>query len=135
MADRITPEQRSQTMRAIKSRDSQIETAFRKSLWKLGFRYSKNTRKYFAVPDIVLKKHKVVIFIDSCFWHGCPEHCRMPSSRQDYWRRKIERNKRRDAQVNEYYHDSNWTILRVWEHDLLRDLQATVENTVRLITR
>ena len=133
MSDKITAEKRSQIMRAVKSRDSLIETAFRKSLWKFGFRYGKNRRKYFGAPDIVLKKYRTVIFIDSCFWHGCSEHCRMPSSQQDYWCEKIERNKRRDIQVNEYYHNSSWTILRVWEHDLVRDLEGTARNTAKLI--
>jgi len=58
-------------MSRVKSKDSKIETLFRKELWKAGFRYRKNSGKYFGKPDIVLPKHKTAIFVDSCFWHGC----------------------------------------------------------------
>ena len=135
MPERITAEQRSQIMRAVRSHDSGIETAFRKSLWRLGFRYSRNAREYFGTPDIVLKRYRTVIFVDSCFWHGCSEHFRMPSSRQDYWRAKIDRNKRRDMQVNEHYQNSDWTVFRVWEHDLVRDLESTARHTAKLVRR
>jgi DNA mismatch endonuclease (patch repair protein) len=128
MTDKITKEKRSEVMRAVKSRDSKIEVAFRKSLWKLGFRYRKNASNYFGKPDIVLKKHKAVIFVDSCFWHGCPEHLRMPSSNRDYWVKKIEKNKSRDLAVNKHYRDNGWTVLRIWEHDLVEDLESAVKS-------
>lgn len=133
--DKVSQEKRSEIMRAVKSRDSRIELEFRKALWKLGFRYRKNASNYFGKPDIILKKHKTVIFIDSCFWHGCPEHLRMPSSRQDYWVKKIERNKSRDLEVNNYYRDSGWRALRLWEHDLVRDLEGAVKNTAHLLQK
>jgi DNA mismatch endonuclease (patch repair protein) len=133
--DKVSQEKRSEIMRAVKSRDSRIELEFRKALWKLGFRYRKNASNYFGRPDIILQKHKTVIFIDSCFWHGCPEHLRMPSSRQDYWVKKIERNKSRDLEVNNYYRDSGWRALRLWEHDLIRDLEGAVKNTAYLLQK
>jgi DNA mismatch endonuclease (patch repair protein) len=133
--DKVSQEKRSEIMRAVKSRDSKIELEFRKALWRLGFRYRKNASNYFGKPDIILKKHKAVIFIDSCFWHGCPEHLRMPSSRQDYWVKKIERNKSRDLEVNNYYRDSGWRALRLWEHDLVRDLEGAIRNTAHLLRK
>lgn len=133
MPEKIPKEKRSEIMKAVKSYDSKIEVTFRKSLWKFGFRYRKNAGSYFGKPDIVLKKHKTVIFIDSCFWHGCPEHLRMPSSNRDYWVKKIEKNKNRDLQVNKHYHDRGWAVLRIWEHDLVRDLEGTVRNATNLI--
>ena len=133
MPDKIPKEKRSEIMKAVKSRDSKIEVAFRKSLWKLGFRYRKNSVSYFGKPDIILKKHKAVIFIDSCFWHGCPEHLRMPSSNQDYWMQKIEGNKIRDVKVNEYYKKDDWLVLRIWEHDLKHDFQDVVTKTVAML--
>jgi DNA mismatch endonuclease (patch repair protein) len=128
--DNVSEEKRSEIMRAVKSRDSKIELEFRRALWRHGFRYRKNARNYFGKPDIVLKKHKTVIFIDSCFWHGCAEHLRIPSSRQDYWVKKIERNQKRDAEVNYYYQNKDWTVLRIWEHDVAKDLENTIDRTV-----
>lgn len=67
---------------------------------------------------MVLPKYETVIFIDSCFWHGCEKHCRLPSTRAKYWRDKIERNKRRDREVNRHYEERGWRTVRIWEHDL-----------------
>ena len=67
MADTVSKKKRSEIMSNVKSKDSKIEVLFRKALWKKGFRYSKNSSKYFGKPDVVLLKHKTVIFVDSCF--------------------------------------------------------------------
>ena len=116
--DTVSKQKRSEIMSRIKSRDSKIETLFRKELWKLGFRYRKNSGKYFGKPDIVLKQHKTVVFVDSCFWHGCKKHCRLPSTRKNYWLPKIARNKQRDKEVSRHYKKIGWKIVRVWEHNL-----------------
>lgn len=105
-------------MSRIKSRDSKIETFFRKELWKRGLRYRKNSSKYFGKPDIVLPKYKIVIFIDSCFWHGCKKHCRIPSIRKEYWTEKILKNIARDKKVSRYYKNQDWKIFRIWEHKI-----------------
>jgi len=118
MADNVSKEKRREIMRAVKSKDSKIEVIVRKKLWALGFRYRKNSKKYFGKPDIVLKKHKTAIFIDSCFWHGCVKHCRMPSSQKKYWKDKIERNRDRDKEVCKHYKSIKWNCFRIWEHDL-----------------
>lgn len=120
MSDIVSKNKRSEIMSRIKNKDSKIEVLFRKDLWRQGFRYSKNSKKYFGKPDIVLLKHKTVIFIDSCFWHGCKKHCRIPAANKKYWVNKIERNKERDKEVNKYYKKSDWKIFRIWEHDLKR---------------
>lgn len=116
--DTVSKRKRSEIMAQVKSHDSKIETTFRKELWKCGFRYRKNSGKYFGKPDVVLKKYKTVIFLDSCFWHGCKKHCRMPSTNKKYWIEKIASNSRRDKQVSKYYKQKNWQIIRIWEHDL-----------------
>ena len=118
MTDTVSKKKRSEIMSAIRSKNSKIEVDFRKVIWKAGFRYRKNPSKYFGKPDLVLKKHKVVIFVDSCFWHGCKKHCRLPSTRKDYWIPKIERNKQRDKEVGKYYKKIGWKIIRIWEHNL-----------------
>jgi DNA mismatch endonuclease (patch repair protein) len=124
MTDIFDKKKRSEIMSKVKNKDSKIEVEFRKALWKEGFRYRKNATNYFGKPDLVLPKYKTVIFIDSCFWHGCPEHCKLPSSNKDFWKKKIERSKERDQEVNEYYKSINWNIFRIWEHNLKNDSEA-----------
>jgi len=116
--DNLTKEMRSKVMSLIKCKDTKIEVLFRKELWKNGIRYRKNLNKYFGKPDIVLKKYQTVIFLDSCFWHGCPDHLRIPSSNKDYWNKKIQRNTQRDCEVNQYYQSIGWKIIRIWEHEI-----------------
>ncbi len=116
--DTVSASKRSKIMSKIKSKDSKIETALRKRLWKYGLRYRKNSTRYFGKPDIIFPKYKTVIFIDSCFWHGCSEHCRMPKSNVDYWENKITKNKTRDCAVTMHYRKINWQVIRIWEHDL-----------------
>ncbi len=118
MVDAVSKKKRSETMRAVKSKDSKMEVSFRKMLWNKGLRYSKNSTKYFGKPDLILKKYQTVIFLDSCFWHGCKKHCRMPSSNKKYWISKIKRNEERDKEVNKHYKKSGWKIIRIWEHNI-----------------
>jgi len=120
MADKVSKLQRSKIMSTVKSKDTKMEVNFRKALWQQGFRYRKNLSKYFGKPDIVLKKYKTVIFLDSCFWHGCQKHFRMPATRKKYWEEKIAKNTQRDKEVNKYYKKLGWNIFRIWEHDLMR---------------
>ncbi|MCK5096375.1 MAG: very short patch repair endonuclease [Candidatus Pacebacteria bacterium] len=118
MADIFTKKKRSEIMSKVRNKDSKIEVEFRKKLWKAGFRYLKNSTKYFGKPDIVLPKYKTVIFIDSCFWHGCKKHGSIPETRKKFWTDKIEGNKKRDRKVSLYYKKEGWKIIRIWEHDL-----------------
>jgi DNA mismatch endonuclease, patch repair protein len=116
MTDNLTKEQRKKNMRAIKSQ-SALENRVTKELWGMGFRFRKNA-KLFGKPDISIKKYKIVIFIDSCFWHCCPIHGNMPKSNKEYWEKKLKRNKNRDIEVNSIYKEKGWNILRIWEHEL-----------------
>ena len=126
MTDTVSKKKRSEIMSKIKSKDTKIEIEFRKAIWKAGFRYRKNPKGYFGKPDLVLKKYKTVIFIDSCFWHGCKKHCRLPSTRKSYWIPKIERNKQRDKEVNRHYKKEGWKVVRVWEHDLKNNITTMI---------
>jgi len=123
MTDVVSKKKRSEIMSAVRSKDTKIEIAFRKALWKQGFRYRKNSAKYFGKPDLVLKKYKTAIFIDSCFWHGCKKHCRIPATNKKYWTDKINRNKERDKEVNKFYKKTGWKIIRIWEHDLQKNIR------------
>jgi DNA mismatch endonuclease, patch repair protein len=118
MADIFSKEKRSDVMSKIRSKETKLEIEFRKKLWKAGFRYRKNASGYYGKPDVLLKKHKTVIFIDSCFWHGCKKHFKLPTTRMEFWKTKIEQNKKRDKEVNKYFRKKDWQVLRIWEHDL-----------------
>lgn len=133
MVDKVSQQKRSDIMRAVKSRDSKIELEFRRLLWRKGFRYRKNARNYYGKPDIALRKYRTVIFIDSCFWHGCSEHCRMPSSKEDYWIPKIKRNQERDVEVNQHYKSEGWEVIRIWEHEISNNLENAVDDTIQRI--
>jgi len=124
--DNVSKKKRSQIMRLVRSKDTKIEVEFRKTLRKLGYKFKSNVGSCFGKPDIVLEKYKTVIFIDSCFWHGCAKHCRLPSSRNKYWIDKIERNKHRDKKVNMHYKKTGWKIIRIWEHTLKDEVAATI---------
>lgn len=133
MADIFSKKKRSEIMSKVRSKDSKIETEFRKKLWKIGFRYSKNSSKYFGKPDIVLLKYKTAVFVDSCFWHGCKKHGSMPQTRKKFWEVKIEKNKQRDKDVNKHYKKIGWKVFRVWEHDLKNNLEKMVKKSKNYI--
>jgi DNA mismatch endonuclease, patch repair protein len=69
-------------------------------------------------PDFVFPAARVAVFVDGCFWHGCPKHYTRPTSNRSFWRRKLEANRARDRQVNRELKRLGWRILRIWEHDL-----------------
>lgn len=117
-------------MGAVKSKDTKMEISFRKELWKNGLRYRKNSLKHFGKPDVVFKKYKIVIFLDSCFWHGCKKHGTIPATRRDFWIKKIVRNKERDKEVNQHYKKIGWKVFRFWEHDIEKNLENSINKVV-----
>lgn len=125
MADMMTPEQRRKNMQAIRS-ISQLESIVSQELWNKGYRFRRNTKDLFGKPDISIKKYKIVIFIDSCFWHQCPLHGNVPKTNVEYWKPKLERNVERDKEVDEYYKQKGWNIKRIWEHEVKKDLEKVV---------
>lgn len=130
MTDIFSKKKRSQIMSAVKNKDSKIEVEFRKNLWEAGLRYRKNPRGYFGKPDIVLNSRKVVIFVDSCFWHGCKKHCRIPNIRKKYWAGKIARNEARDKEVSRHYKRKGWRIFRIWEHEINKIQNSNMINKI-----
>lgn len=133
MADVVSKKKRSEIMSLVRSKDTKIEIAFRKYFWKAGFRYRNNSTKYFGKPDLVLKKDKVVIFIDSCFWHGCKKHLRMPSTNKKYWKNKIKINIARDKEVNKYYKKAGWKNFRIWEHEIKKNPEKSLEKIIKFL--
>lgn len=124
---------KNKTMQAVRSKNTKLELAVTKELWKRGIRFRKNVSGLFGKPDIAIKKHKIVIFIDSCFWHGCELHCRLPKKNEEFWINKIERNKQRDKEVTNYYVNNGWNILRIWEHELNENFNEVINTIERFI--
>ena len=107
-------------MQANRSKDTQPELRLRRELHALGLRYRVNTRPIRAVrrtADVVFTRRKVAVFVDGCFWHGCPEHYRAPGANGTYWSGKLQRNIARDEHVNAVLAEAGWEVVRVWEHE------------------
>ena len=116
-ADKITKEQRSRNMAAIKGKDTKPEMAVRRFLHSHGFRYRLHVNKLPGKPDIVLPKYKTAIFVHGCFWHqhkGC-QYAYIPKSNTEKWEKKFEQNKIRDRQVIAEYQQLQWNPIVVWE--------------------
>ncbi|RHW35907.1 very short patch repair endonuclease [Lysinibacillus yapensis] len=132
MTDNVSKEQRSKIMKSIRSQ-SQLENSITKELWRRGYRFRKNTKSMFGKPDISIQKYKIVIFIDSCFWHVCPLHSNKPKSNLEYWEKKLLRNQQRDIEVNEYYLSRGWYVKRIWEHEIKKDFYEVIEDISNFI--
>ncbi|WP_090113636.1 very short patch repair endonuclease [Cohnella sp. OV330] len=126
-------EQRSRIMSRVRGKNTKLEQLVSKCIWKRGIRFRKNVLSLFGKPDIAIKKYKVVIFIDSCFWHGCQSHFKLPNKNPQYWNNKIKRNIDRDNEVTLYYQKINWTIIRIWEHDLKANFELVIYHVCRQI--
>ena len=105
------------------------ELELRSELWRRGFRYSLHrpihgTRRSI---DIALVRYQVAVFVDGCFWHGCPKHGSTPSNNTEWWNRKLEANRRRDVDTKRILKSQGWAVVRVWEHETV----ATATNRVR----
>ncbi len=114
--DRISREKRSEIMSRIRSRDTGPEMKLRKILMGTHLRF--HPSGITGNPDFAHKGEKVAVFIDGCFWHGCPEHFRMPKSNIGFWEEKITRNRRRDMEVTRMLRGMGWIVVRIWEHDI-----------------
>jgi len=125
MPDCFPPEKRSNIMRKIRSSDTQLELAFRSMLWAAGMRY-RVTSRLPGKPDLVFPAARVSVFVDSCFFHACPKHCRFPKSNQNYWTAKLSRNRERDRLVAAEHRKLGWKIIRVWEHSIKTRPEACI---------
>ena len=119
MADTHSKEIRSMNMSHIRSTNSKPEEKVRKYLFSKGLQYRKNVRKLPGCPDLVFRKYKTVVFVNGCFWHhhDCGRFV-WPSSNEEYWHQKINRNVERDAENNALLKSQGWTVLTIWECQL-----------------
>jgi DNA mismatch endonuclease (patch repair protein) len=122
------------SMLGNKRRDTKPELAVRRLLHAQGFRYRVDFQASSAVrsrADIVFTKQRVAVFIDGCFWHGCPMHATYPRANSDYWLPKLARNKERDTEVSGILRELGWTVLRFWEHEEPEEAVSEISATVR----
>ena len=116
-------------MQSNRGRDTSPELAVRRILHSRGLRYRVNYRpesELRRTGDIVFTKRKIAVFIDGCFWHGCPEHYQRPASNQEYWDAKVAANRERDASTTELLANRGWTVLRCWEHCSSADIATKI---------
>lgn len=122
--DVLTKRQRSYNMSRIRGTDTEPEISLRRALRRHGLRLGVSNSKVIGRPDLTHKRAKVAIFVDGCFWHGCPRHMQWPRSNALFWRRKILGNMSRDKSVTKQLVRDGWTVVRIWEHDLPKKLDA-----------
>ena len=121
-------------MKAIKSDGTNLENMMSSALFRMGYRFRRNVKSLYGKPDIAIKKYKIVIFIDSCFWHGCPSHCRMPKTNRMYWENKIQNNINRDNKVTFYYKKEGWNIMRIWEHEIEENKEKSIYKVANFVS-
>lgn len=114
-------------------RDTLPEVAVRRLLHAAGLRYRVNV----PVPgmrrrtiDIVFPRLKIAVFMDGCFWHGCPQHATQPKSNAEWWRTKLDKNMARDTETTEHLRAEGWTVLRFWEHEVPIEAARIVQEIV-----
>lgn len=125
--------QASARMSAARRRDTAPELALRRELHARGLRY----RVTYPVPgqrrrtiDVAFTRVKVAIFVDGCFWHGCPDHATTPRSNSAWWVGKLAANRARDEDTDLALNDMGWTVVRVWEHEPVSDAASRIETVV-----
>ncbi|WP_324609641.1 very short patch repair endonuclease [Streptomyces sp. WM6386] len=115
------------------SRDTQPELAVRRLLHADGLRY----RVHYPVPgmprrsmDIAFSKLRIAVFLDGCYWHGCPDHATHPRANAEWWRAKLDRNITRDRETTDHLTAAGWAVLRFWEHEPVDDVVHRIEAVV-----
>lgn len=132
-------------MTKVKQTGTKAEMALRQAMHHLGLRYRVNfqvLKKPRRVADVAFTKLKIAVFIDGCFWHGCPEHAMWPKSNAEFWQQKINTNRLRDVDTDAKLREIGWTVIRVWEHEspevAANEIKVTVDakrSKGRLISR
>jgi DNA mismatch endonuclease (patch repair protein) len=122
---------RSELMSKVRGKHSSAERALRSALHARGLRFRLHRRIETISIDIVFPGAQVAVFVDGCFWHGCPEHATFPKTNQSYWLPKLAENKERDCRQSARLRAAGWTVFRVWEHECLPPARGTVEQIVK----
>lgn len=133
--DILTPEQRRKNMRNIRSEGTLPERMVSAELKKEKIYFAKNVKTIFGKPDFVFRRKKVAVFVDSDFWHGRRGRCVMPKTNTEFWENKIKRNRLRDREVGRELKKQGWTVIRIWESDIKKDLRKSVKKIFKALNR
>jgi DNA mismatch endonuclease, patch repair protein len=121
-------------MRANRRRDTGPELALRSALHRAGLRFRTDVQMVIGGvrvrPDILFTRRKLAVFVDGCFWHGCPQHGEMPVANYEFWRLKIDETRERDLRQSTALESDGWIVLRVWEHERVHDVVARIHALV-----
>jgi DNA mismatch endonuclease (patch repair protein) len=135
MPDVFTKAKRSQVMSRIRGRgNKETELALARLLRAHGITGWRRHAPLFGKPDFSFRRDRVLVFVDGCFWHGCPRHSNMPVSNRLFWEKKLTANKRRDRLVTKTLREQGWIVLRIWEHDLSKNGTACIRKIKTLLT-
>lgn len=133
MTDVLTPEQRRLNMSRIRGRDTKPELLLRKALWARRVRGYRKHPNVPGRPDLAFIGKRVAVFVDGCFWHGCPIHATSPQANADFWEKKLKANVERDVTVTSMLKSDGWTVLRFWEHEIYDSLPAVVDRIADVV--
>jgi DNA mismatch endonuclease (patch repair protein) len=121
MPDVFTKAKRSEVMSRIRGRGNKdTELALMKLFRQHGITGWQRNQKVFGKPDFLFRRNRLAVFVDGCFWHGCPKHCKIPAGNRAFWKKKFAANKARDRLVTRILRQQGWTVIRIWEHNLTR---------------
>ena len=132
MADCLTVQQRSYVMSRIRGKNTTIEVSLRSALHRAGFRFRKHVKDLPGTPDIVFPRAKLAIFVDGDFWHGY-KFPQWGNSLPEFWQKKIWRNRERDRSYHAKLRRAGWQVIRIWEHEIKRDVDAAVYRVAVLL--
>jgi DNA mismatch endonuclease (patch repair protein) len=136
MPDVFTKAKRSEVMSRIRGRgNKETEIALAKLFRTHGITGWRRHQPLFGKPDFSFRKDRVVIFVDGCFWHGCPLHSNMPFNNRLFWEKKLTANKLRDRLVTKALRGRGWLVLRIWEHELAKRPGACIRKIEAALSR
>ena len=121
-------------MARVKGKDTSLEQLVRKAIFRRGFRFRKHVSTVMGKPDVVFRRARVAVFIDGDFWHGW-RFPKWKTKLPELWQTKIENTRKRDARTFRLLRSRGWTVIRVWEHEVLRDLNLVVDRIVSCVIR
>ena len=117
LADVFSKDVRSRIMSCIRSKDTKPEMAVRRVLWSRGLRYRVHNRGILGTPDISNKRRRLAVFVDGCFWHGCPVCYTEPKTNATFWREKVRKNRARRDAVRAGLEAQGFRVVEIWEHE------------------
>lgn len=135
MAETAAPSspEASHRMQRVRQKNTSAESALRRELHALGLRYRVQVpvlTKPRRVADIAFGRLRVAVFVDGCFWHGCPQHATWPKANADFWRSKILANRERDRDTDQRLREDGWVVIRAWAHEAP---SAVASRVVRIV--